>query len=81
YKVNWAHGTNYTSQSKEGFKDAIHAAKKSDVIVFAGGITNEIEAEGVDREDLNWPGNQLELIHELSKVGKPLVVLQMGGGE
>lgn len=81
YKVNWAHGTNYTSQSREGFGEAIKAAKKSDVIVFAGGITEEMESEAMDREDINWPGNQLELIHELSKLGKPVVVLQMGGGQ
>lgn len=81
YDVNWAHGTNISSHSKEGFKDAIKAAKESDVIVFAGGINNDIESEGMDREDIKWPGNQLELIHELSQLGKPLVVLQMGGGQ
>jgi beta-D-xylosidase 4 len=31
--------------------------------------------------NLAWPGNQLELIQQLSEVGKPLIVLQMGGGQ
>jgi xylan 1,4-beta-xylosidase len=57
------------------------AAKKSDAIVFAGGIDNTIEAEGQDRTNLTWSGNQLDLIQQLSIVGKPLVVLQMGGGQ
>jgi beta-D-xylosidase 4 len=35
----------------------------------------------MDRENITWPGNQLELIHQLSQQGKPLVVLQMGGGQ
>ncbi|KAJ5725042.1 exo-1-4-beta-xylosidase xlnD [Penicillium malachiteum] len=79
--VNFALGTNISSESTAGFADAIVAAKKSDVIIFAGGIDNTIEAEGMDRESIAWPGNQLELIKELSTVGKPLVVLQMGGGQ
>ncbi|RJE22730.1 hypothetical protein PHISCL_04946 [Aspergillus sclerotialis] len=79
--VNWAFGTGISSHSKEGFHDAVAAAKKSDAIVFAGGIDNTLEAEAMDRENITWPGNQLELIHELSKLDKPLVVLQMGGGQ
>lgn len=79
--VNWAFGTGISSHSKQGFHDALAAAKKSDAIVFAGGIDNTLEAEAMDRGNITWPGNQLELIHELSKLGKPLVVLQMGGGQ
>lgn len=81
FDVNWAFGTGISSHSKEGFADAVSAAKKSDVIVFAGGIDNSIEAEGMDRGNITWPGNQLELIHELSQLGKPVIVLQMGGGQ
>lgn len=35
----------------------------------------------MDRTSIEWPGNQLELIGELAQVGKPLVVVQMGGGQ
>jgi len=80
-KVNYALGTEINSLSTVNFSAAISAAKKSDAIVFAGGIDNTIEAEGQDRFNLTWTGNQLELISELSKLGKPLVVLQMGGGQ
>ncbi|KAJ5764789.1 hypothetical protein N7520_004348 [Penicillium odoratum] len=79
--VNYAMGTNISSDSAEHFSAAIAAAKKSDAIIFAGGIDDTIEAEGMDRENITWPGNQLELIKQLSNVGKPLVVLQMGGGQ
>lgn len=51
------------------------------MIIFAGGIDNTVESEGLDRQDISWPGNQLELIKRLSQVGKPLIVLQMGGGQ
>nr|pir xylan 1,4-beta-xylosidase (EC 3.2.1.37) - Talaromyces emersonii [Rasamsonia emersonii]AAL32053.2 beta-xylosidase [Rasamsonia emersonii] len=81
FTVNYAFGTNISTDSTQWFAEAISAAKKSDVIIYAGGIDNTIEAEGQDRTDLKWPGNQLDLIEQLSKVGKPLVVLQMGGGQ
>lgn len=80
-QVNHSFGTNVTTDNMTGFPDAILAAKDSDVIIFAGGIDNSIEAEGNDRMNITWPGNQLQLIDQLSQLGKPLVVLQMGGGQ
>ncbi|EPS25118.1 putative beta-xylosidase [Penicillium oxalicum 114-2] len=79
--VHYALGTNISSHSTSGFAEAMDAAKNSDAIVFAGGIDNTIEAEGMDRQNITWPGNQLELIKKLSELKKPLVVLQMGGGQ
>lgn len=81
YKVNYAFGTGISGNTTEGFADALNAAKMSDVIVYLGGIDNTIEAEGTDRMNVTWPGNQLDLIQQLSQTGKPLVVLQMGGGQ
>lgn len=80
-KVNYAFGTNISSNSTEYFAGARAAAKMSDVIIFAGGIDNTVEAEGSDRMNISWPGNQLDLISQLSSMGKPVVVLQMGGGQ
>ncbi|KAL4736610.1 Exo-1,4-beta-xylosidase xlnD [Aspergillus similis] len=79
--VHYALGTNLTSHSTSGFEEALAAAKQADAIIFAGGIDNTIEAEAMDRQNITWPGNQLDLIHQLSELGKPLVVLQMGGGQ
>ena len=79
--VNYAFGTNISSNSTQYFAGAMSAAKQSDAIVYAGGIDNTIEAEGQDRMNLTWPGNQLDLVQQLSTMGKPLVVLQMGGGQ
>ena len=80
-KVNYAFGTNISMHSTEYFSGAIAAATQSDVIIFAGGIDNTVEAEGSDRMNITWPGNQLDLIAQLGNLGKPLVVLQMGGGQ
>ncbi|OQE41280.1 hypothetical protein PENCOP_c005G06066 [Penicillium coprophilum] len=79
--VNYAFGTNISSESTAGFDAALSAARMSDVVVFAGGIDNTVEAEGVDRANITWPGNQLQLIVQLSNLGKPVVLLQMGGGQ
>ncbi|KAL6720539.1 hypothetical protein ACLMJK_002463 [Lecanora helva] len=80
-QVNYAFGTNISMNSTEYFTGAMTAASQSDVIIFAGGIDNTIEAEGSDRMNITWPGNQLDLIAQLSSMGKSLVVLQMGGGQ
>ncbi|KAL2870565.1 beta-xylosidase XylA [Aspergillus lucknowensis] len=80
-KVHYARGTEIDSTSEAGFKDALKAAHRADAIIFAGGIDNTIEAEAMDRQSIAWPGNQLKLIDQLSKLNKPLVVLQMGGGQ
>ncbi|KAJ9645248.1 hypothetical protein H2199_003254 [Coniosporium tulheliwenetii] len=57
------------------------AVNKSDIIIFASGIDNSVEAEDRDRHSIAWTGNQLDLIGELAAYGKPMIVLQMGGGQ
>lgn len=57
------------------------AAEKADIIIYAGGIDNSIEAEDRDRQTIAWTGAQLDVIGQLASFGKPTVVLQMGGGQ
>ena len=81
YHINYAFGTNISSTNDTGFSAAIDAAKKSEIIVYIGGIDNTIEAEGLDREYIGWPGKQLDLIAELAKLNKPVIVVTFGGGQ
>ncbi|KAI0066953.1 glycoside hydrolase family 3 protein [Artomyces pyxidatus] len=81
FSVNFANGTGISSNDTSGFAAAIAATSHADAIVFVGGIDETIESEGNDRMNITWPGNQLDLIGELAKQGKPLVVIQMGGGQ
>ena len=74
-------GTTVSGNDTSGFASAVAAAKSADAIVFVGGIDETVESEGNDRTSITWPGNQLALISELEQVGKPLVVIQMGGGQ
>jgi len=80
-EVTYAPGTAISTSDTSQFAAAISAAESSDIIVFAGGIDNTVEAESRDRVNITWPGNQLDLIQQLSALGKPLIVLQMGGGQ
>ncbi|KAJ3127910.1 hypothetical protein HK098_005551 [Nowakowskiella sp. JEL0407] len=58
--------------------DALQAAKNSDYIIYFGGLDTSAAGETRDRYSLEWPRAQTALIEKLSKVGKPLVIMQMG---
>lgn len=73
--------TTVRDTSTAGFPAAIAAAQAADVVVFAGGLDEVVEREGTDRTTIVWPGGQLDLLAALQDVGKPLIVLQFGGGQ
>ncbi|CDO73054.1 Glycoside Hydrolase Family 3 protein [Trametes cinnabarina] len=82
FDVEYVLGTNVTTRNDtSGFPAAIAAAKRADAVIFAGGLDETVEREEIDRLNVTWPGNQLELVAELERVGKPLVVAQFGGGQ
>ncbi|KAF7315476.1 Glycoside hydrolase family 3 protein [Mycena indigotica] len=81
FNVTFVEGTGIQDGDTSSFSDALEAAAQADVIVFAGGIDNDVEAEGLDRTDISWPGAQLQLIQKLASVGKPFVVVQFGAGQ
>lgn len=65
--------------SKKVFKKAIEIAKKSDVILFFGGEEAILSGEAHSRANIDLPGAQEELINELAKTGKPIVLVIMAG--
>ena len=79
--VNWAGGpTNQTTTNGTWIEPALDAAKKSDYILYFGGIDGSVENEDLDRYQVAWPQSQRNLISQLSALRKPLVVVQMGTG-
>jgi beta-D-xylosidase 4 len=78
--LNFAQGTQINTTSTANFSAALTAARSADVIIFAGGIDSSLEREAQDRDEINYPGNQLDLVSQLAGLGKPLVVVQFGGG-
>lgn len=61
---------------KKKIQDAVAIAKQSDVAIVAAGIN---EGEFQDRAILSLPGHQEELIVAIAALGKPVVVLLVGG--
>ena len=51
----------------------------SDVVLVFAGLTDLYESEGIDRENMKLPGDQLQLIDELAESGKKIVVVLFGG--
>ena len=79
-KVNYSQGLRYSrDKSKAQFPAAIATAKRSDAILFFAGEEWVLSGEGQSRGMIDLPGAQGELIAELSKTGKPLIVVVMAG--
>ena len=62
------------------FKEAIEAARNAEVAVVVVGTDESVEKEGVDRADLNLPGDQEDLVKAIIEVNpKTILVMQNGG--
>ena len=79
--VTYVDGCDISSNDTSRFAAAVKAATGADLIVFAGGPDISVESEANDRVAITWPGEQLPLIQALERTGKPIVVVQMGGGQ
>ena len=59
--------------------EALAVAAKADVIVCAMGECSDMSGESSSRADLSMPDVQRELLAELLKLGKPVVLLNFSG--
>ena len=59
--------------------EALAIAKKADVIVCAMGECDDFSGESSSRATLEMPDAQRELLEELVKIGKPIVLLNFSG--
>jgi beta-glucosidase len=84
-KLNWS-----TPNGERRLKDdAIAKAREADAVVMVMGITPAVEGEemdvqvegfrGGDRTDIALPRNQEELIKEVQGLGKPVILVLLGG--
>jgi beta-glucosidase len=84
-KLNWAP----PSGDRQLRTDALEKSKHADAIVMVMGITPSVEGEemdvkvegfrGGDRTDIVLPKPQEELIREVQALGKPMVLVLLGG--
>ncbi len=63
----------------EILKEAIEVAKQSDVIILGIGESAEMSGESSSRANINIPETQVELLYELKKIGKPIVMVLFAG--
>ncbi|MCT3809705.1 beta-glucosidase BglX [Elizabethkingia anophelis] len=72
--------SNRDSRSKEALlKEAVETAKKADVVVLAIGETAELSGESSSRTNIEIPQAQKDLLTELKKTGKPIVMVLFTG--
>lgn len=70
---------NQIAADKALIDEALKCAEKYDTALVFIGLTDYVESEGCDRENMRLPENQLALIDALIKTGKKIVVLLYGG--
>lgn len=78
--ITWGtSGIDSTKTSLQLRKEALKVAKKSDVIVAVLGEGAEMSGESSSRSNIDLPENQLLLLKELVKLGKPVVLVLYTG--
>ena len=83
-KILYAQGCDLSDMSKSGFPDAIAAAQKADYVIMVMGEKSGfakgcISGEGNDTDELGLPGVQRDLIEEILKTGKPVILVLING--
>ena len=79
-RMNFVSGLEYSrDKSTKGFAEAVAAAKRSDAVLFFAGEESILSGEANARGIIDLPGVQSELITELRKTGKPLILVVMAG--
>jgi beta-glucosidase len=78
-----------TPSADAAMADALSTAKSADVIIFVGGITAQLEGEemqvpyegfsGGDREKIELPAVQQQLLEKLQALHKPVVFVNLSG--
>jgi len=78
-EISYVKGCDINTSISESMNEAINIAKKSDLAIVAVGLSSAIETEGKDRDYLNLPEIQEDLIKKISKANKNTVVVLIGG--
>ena len=65
----------YGKKKKKLLKEALDLASKANTAILYLGLDEVTEAEGLDRANMKLENNQLELIQEIKKLNKKIVVV------
>ena len=78
-QLHFAKGCGFTEDNKDAFGEALAAAEKSDVVIIVLGEYARMSGEACNRTFLGLPGVQQDLIREIKKAGKPVILVLMNG--
>ncbi len=77
--VTYAKGCNINDDKTDSIAYAVSMAKKADVVVLCVGESANMSGEANCRTSLELPGMQTQLIAEILKTGKPVVLVLTNG--
>ncbi len=78
-EVSYSLGCDFEGKDKSGFEEAKALASKSDVILLCLGEKKGWSGENASRSTIALPGIQEELVMELKKLGKPVILILSNG--
>lgn len=75
----YAKGANVDDQDKSMFAEAVETAKKADVVIMTLGEGHAMSGEAKSRSNIHFSGVQEDLLKEIAKTGKPIVLMINAG--
>ncbi len=78
-QLSYASGCDFEGDDKSGFEEAKSIAKNADAIILCLGEKAQWSGENASRSTIALPQIQEELVAELKKLGKPVVLLLSSG--
>ncbi|MDR6371113.1 beta-glucosidase [Chryseobacterium bernardetii] len=75
----YAKGCNVDDQDKSQFAEAIETAKKADVVIMTLGEGHAMSGEAKSRSTIGFTGVQEDLLKEIAKTGKPIILMINAG--
>ncbi|MEG0762020.1 MAG: glycoside hydrolase family 3 C-terminal domain-containing protein, partial [Chryseobacterium sp.] len=75
----YAKGANVDDQDQSMFAEAIETAKKADVVIMTLGEGHAMSGEAKSRSKIRFSGVQEDLLKEVAKTGKPIILMINAG--
>ena len=75
----YAQGCNVNDKDTSLFAEAVETAKKADVVIMTLGEGHAMSGEAKSRSNIHFSGVQEDLLKEIAKTGKPIVLLINAG--
>lgn len=75
----YAKGCNVNDSDKSMFAEAVETAKKAEVVIMTLGEGHAMSGEAKSRSNIHFSGVQEDLLKEIAKTGKPIILMINAG--